>query len=875
VSVIDRILDAKDRAASVSETSRDESQNQKVQAIAGVKIALLVLNALASPKALLESAQTHALQQRGMGQGDKGKFSPSEIFVKLRSAILPVSHRIWKAGWLPESPAPIVTMAARTFLLIMEAKNEDASDSVSSAVAIQPPIPRAPPTADPIRVNHLVEMGFEQATAEFALVRARNNVGAAADLILSMPHLFQTAPSPPLDVPSPGEVPGAPAADISSQNPDVVSEPAHTAEADMDVDATESVSEPSVRDILGQRREECRPDMASRAVILLDHNEDLVFVLMPAFPPGVEGEMYLLDRAYDVASDYQSANEAAVSARFRLLAIRLRSAFGAFLCQGSKSRIAEVLRCLMSKTGERPSWLSAFLLLAECALAVSTPVSDVKIGDDPQAPVVINESPLAELSGRLVSLCMEIVSDTSATTANLTSALRLLVVLSRGWTPNNETIAALLGAFRQSQAKVHSLHPLLAMIVRHAFEDETILKDTMRGEIRQWFALNRGKTADVNLFLRQLRQVALRHSSLFVDSIEKECALVDPTPPQSVFQIRDRAFESKPPSALSDPFRDTETRDPRKAVMISLLAELGRAVQMSQGWIVDESTPSSDEMTASHSHAGLLLSLLTELLGSYLPAKQSFMSSIRQQSSLGSHKGKYGLSIVMNDLICCITLRNDLAVTFGTQRSIDSTRRLAISGWSVTMIVGLCCDVNPIFPRKDLAQELTSIRRMVLDAIAKSFKDTTQSDLSVRYGRLWALGELTYRLLVSKPSVIPAQSDDSSLHMAKLMLEKNFVSLLTTAIGDVDLNYPDIRIVLVSQLRALEHLYVYTPKCVVKLTLFRSKVSIKWGKVEKSSGDRKATAGSPSLSSDSESDVEIAEEDEHTPDLYRNSALGM
>jgi E3 ubiquitin-protein ligase HUWE1 len=42
--------------------------------------------------------------------------------------------------------------------------------------------------------------------------------------------------------------------------------------------------------------------------------------------------------------------------------------------------------------------------------------------------------------------------------------------------------------------------------------------------------------------------------------------------------------------------------------------------------------------------------------------------------------------------------------------------------------------------------------------------------------------------------------------MAKTMIEKNFVSTLTAAAGEVDLNYPNVRSVLGSILRALEHL---------------------------------------------------------------------
>jgi E3 ubiquitin-protein ligase HUWE1 len=60
----------------------------------------------------------------------------------------------------------------------------------------------------------------------------------------------------------------------------------------------------------------------------------------------------------------------------------------------------------------------------------------------------------------------------------------------------------------------------------------------------------------------------------------------------------------------------------------------------------------------------------------------------------------------------------------------------------------------------------------------------------------------------------------------------------------------------------------------------RSKISIKWNKVEKASaagpsGNREGSPSSSSSGSDSEMDMDMDGIDEDAPDLYRNSALGI
>lgn len=197
---------------------------------------------------------------------------------------------------------------------------------------------------------------------------------------------------------------------------------------------------------------------------------------------------------------------------------------------------------------------------------------------------------------------------------------------------------------------------------------------------------------------------------------------------------------------------------------------------------------------------------------------------------------------------------------------------MAQSNWAMSVIVALTADVTLHTDVKEVAPELINVRKFVLDGLAKAIKDASASSepIEVRYGRLYALADLCYRLLTARPnSTASKQTEDLTLHMAKTMLERNFVTVLTGALADVDLNLPSVKALLDCIVRPLEHL---------------TKVAIKMGKAE-----RKGEVDPTQIPLDSESDeldssdYDMSEDDydeppperEETPDFYRNSSLGM
>ncbi|UTT88591.1 hypothetical protein NDA17_001733 [Ustilago hordei] len=201
-------------------------------------------------------------------------------------------------------------------------------------------------------------------------------------------------------------------------------------------------------------------------------------------------------------------------------------------------------------------------------------------------------------------------------------------------------------------------------------------------------------------------------------------------------------------------------------------------------------------------------------------------------------------------------------------------RKMTLSNWAMSVLVALTADVTVHIDVKEVPADLIAVRKTVLDAIARAIKEAASCSepIEVRYGRLYALSDLCYRLLIARPnSTGGKQTEDLTLHMAKTMLEKNYVTVLTSAIADVDLNLPTVKSLLEAILRPLEHL---------------TKIAIKMGKAKDKNGNRAVVDESEEetdFSSDYDMEDEFDDEDEDdedieredTPDFYRNSSLGM
>lgn len=274
-------------------------------------------------------------------------------------------------------------------------------------------------------------------------------------------------------------------------------------------------------------------------------------------------------------------------------------------------------------------------------------------------------------------------------------------------------------------------------------------------------------------------------------------------------------------------------------------------------------------------YRSFLLHCLTELLYSYNQTKIEFISFSRKNAPYAAtpSKARSGvLNYLLNALVSSGYVDKDESVT--------CRKRLVTSDWAMRVLVCLCAktgekDLGLVTasryanaPRqiddKDTEPDLTYVRRFVLDHAIKSFRDATSSTESTqaRYGRLLCLAEL-FNKLITKASPQEGSTpvaNTSYKRIARMMLEKNFIAILTSAISDIDLSVPGAKKVIKFILRPLK-----------ELTGTATDLNINHPDEFPKIIDQNAD-----VMSDASSQVsEITDDREETPDLYRNSALGM
>ncbi|GAA5939453.1 E3 ubiquitin-protein ligase TOM1 [Sporobolomyces koalae] len=269
------------------------------------------------------------------------------------------------------------------------------------------------------------------------------------------------------------------------------------------------------------------------------------------------------------------------------------------------------------------------------------------------------------------------------------------------------------------------------------------------------------------------------------------------------------------------------------------------------------------------------LACISELVAAYNPAKASFLTFSTRKGAVTA--GSKEVIAPKSRSSFLYFLLNDLIPSAGLvpTSDFDSKRRTSLWGWASLVIVGLCYDSTAASigqsADKESAQEITVVRKAVLDAVAKAYRDAMASTepTEVRYARLSALSDLCYRLLTARPFPhVDKAHSETSMQLAKLMLEKNFATILTNALAEVDLNFPNVNTLINAILRPLENL----TKIVTKVGRAKNGAPARNRFSDESSDDDLS-----SMSDDDEDGVEgdSDEEQQEAPDLYRNSALGM
>ncbi|KAJ7579230.1 hypothetical protein C8J56DRAFT_339945 [Mycena floridula] len=916
--------------ADIREESRSPEQSQELlHAYGGLKIALHLLSTVIS-KALIDSAQTALLATRDKEETDPQYFEPHNFLVKLRLAILPLLRDLWDAPWLLQAPLTVSRSVVQTVLELSNGLNEEPKGDAEAMVGGIAGLGSVRPTVDEGRIRQLTDMGFPRSAAERALMRTMNNVNQATELLLAHPYPFPPDPEPEPQADAAAgpetadaEVPGTPDEAIPTEAAPVPTEEAVPA------DSTTAAVEPSAevatvtpepapaaetseprgktaeewRKELNEAREPLRAGISRRALLLVDEHHSLLFDVHGAFirPVGPHQQKAVQDLVEDIKTFSPFAydvQEQPLAHRCRLLALVLCEAPSSLSPELRATLIDSLLALLLSNPVSiqpdqpaTPRWLAAHLLVTEALFTLADEPRQITLPKENEpivAEALVCGPALTEARTIVFDFCLRLLAIPDLPNDEVLSALRLFVLLTRDSATAAQFVKrdGITMLFKRLHASpVNGSSSYVATILRHIVEDKATIQHIMRQAIKRYFTNPRTRIIEMSSFVRNCSAMALRDSQSFIEVTQTLCQLGSPFGSQLQVTLKAEVSAEKAPAKADDPDvtamevdvpaesppRSNESLDGVVHFLIGELLQVGKEIMETP---TGSTTESSDAPTTVDpakvkdqcQYACFLMQCLTELLFSYDSCKVAFLSFSPKKKP--QTPGKDGpskhrtaaLNFLLGDLISYGTI--------SPQSNSENRDKISVCNWAMSVLVALCVDSSSTHDVKEVSPDLVGVRKFVLEAISKAIKDLPPSDVvEERYGRLLALVDLCHRLLTVRFNTTSRkQQDEVPTHIAKVMLEKGFVATLTTALSEVDLNYPNIRGLVASILRPLEYL--------TKIAIKMSRLS---NKVKDGADEAKVREDSESLISDEdeEDEPEDSAVREETPDLYRNSALGM
>lgn len=302
-------------------------------------------------------------------------------------------------------------------------------------------------------------------------------------------------------------------------------------------------------------------------------------------------------------------------------------------------------------------------------------------------------------------------------------------------------------------------------------------------------------------------------------------------------------------------------------------------------------TSASSQSLRDYTYATFLLSAISELVFSYTPCKASLMAFTKRKNDTNHNNQQHARATKVRSTFLHFLLYQVIPTDYlMPDKSLYSRKRFALSNQAIAVVLSLCNDNERSSSDSKAAPsaQITAIRKTVIDSISRAFKDCDglSDSTDVKYGRIAALSVLVSRLL-SPPaptgsSPLDRNSNAFALQLAKLMLEKNYATVLTNALTDIDFNYPEVQTLLNAVLVPLESL----TKLVTKLgrttdeaageTVAPLSSTDDLEVEEVDSDDEIVEDDGMEVVDEQIEDEDGVEEHEHeASDVYRNSALGM
>ena len=269
-----------------------------------------------------------------------------------------------------------------------------------------------------------------------------------------------------------------------------------------------------------------------------------------------------------------------------------------------------------------------------------------------------------------------------------------------------------------------------------------------------------------------------------------------------------------------------------------------------------------------------LLHCLSELLQSYTRTKVEFINFKRKvpvQTNTPVKPRSSVLNYLIHDLLC------QGSVSGGSVDSLATKKKMATSNHAQQVLVALVAKTSEkSFDYRgrekyeyDDDSDLLFVRKFALDTILRAYEKASapEEPLEARYSKMQSLAELLNYMIGDRDKDHAASTRGAELgpsfhsqtQLRRMMYEKGYLDRLTSSIAEIDLSYPNVKRALKYILRVLRIL-TNTAK-----ELSHSSVISSTSLPDNAEDD---FASASSLS-------DLDDDREETPDLYRNSSLGM
>lgn len=420
-----------------------------------------------------------------------------------------------------------------------------------------------------------------------------------------------------------------------------------------------------------------------------------------------------------------------------------------------------------------------------------------------------------------------------------------------------------------------TLQDSLILLIRTCFEDAAIVKRIISSEITKQFRRQPGSSKELRRLIDDTRFILGRDPGLYIETASRMLRIENfdgkIQSGDKVFLISDQEGTKETDDVEMEVASEPKDKFNPAGLMHFLLSELMQVSK--EDWV---STPESAETkkkpeqpkkkkepnfealmkNPKFGYLCFLLQTITELLGSYKAAKLEFITYSKKDVALeGQNKPRStSLNFFIHQLIPSHLLTDIAEIEYQRRDAVSSLSKLSLLALVSTAV--LEDDKEPDPKKED--PDMAVVRNFLVSIISKILKESLpgSGDIAHTYSKIHDVFDLCACLLSSKfrelcfPLLNKNATKADQYYIASAFIATQLPNQIASVIANLDLNFPDVSKVSKVGLKPLSSL---------------AKI--------KSSNAELFEANAPNEKDDE--DIEDDEEKDETPDLFRNSTLGM